>query len=70
MVLEADMSNLNSNMKKMGRNLARAANQGGGKGYKDGGMVSAPVKPTKMSGGGMARGGGAATKGKKFSGCC
>lgn len=63
------MSNLNKNMKTMGRNLARAANQsGGGKGYADGGKVSVPSKTPKLEGSGQARGGKAQTKGKGFAG--
>lgn len=61
------MANMNDNMKKMGRNLAKIANQTG-KGYADGGKVSVPDKPVKMDGGGQARGGKAQTKGKGFAG--
>lgn len=77
------MADMNSMMKKMGRNMARAKNQmacgGGVKKYAAGGAVRS-VKPQmgsmgmdggmmmKPSGGGSMRGGGAATKGKKFSG--
>lgn len=68
---------LNSAMKKFGRNVARAKNQG----YAVGGAVKVPPAPEKMgnySGGGMdasgfgkgtARAGKAASKpGKKFDG--
>lgn len=76
------MSNMNSNMKKMGRNLARVANQKasakvpGNTGFAGGGVVPpvkdmggfAPGIADKPLGGGKARGSGKATKGTRFSG--
>ena len=66
------MSSLNKNMKSMGRNLARAANQSGSSKvpakYAGGGPVSVPSKPFPPSGAGKARGGKAQTKGKGFGG--
>lgn len=68
---------MNKKMKSMGRNLARASNQAsGGKitmKYAEGGMVGRPPvavkdKPEPKFGSGMARGTGAATKGKAFGG--
>ena len=68
------MSNLNKNMKIMGRGLARAANQSSSskvpQKYAGGGAVSVPNKPCPPGAGGpgKARGGKAQTKGKGFAG--
>lgn len=75
------MSKLNSNMKKMGRNLARAANQRGSAKvpmkFAEGGMVPEAKDMGSLGGRGMARGGfgsgkargsGAAKKGTRFQG--
>lgn len=67
------MANMNVNMKKMGRNLARAANQSGASKvpmkFAAGGEVSVKNKPCPPEAGaaGKARG-GKSTKGKGFAG--
>lgn len=75
------MSNMNSNMKKMGRGLAKVANQKSSAKvpmkYATGGVIPklaamgsmAPgIEGKTPSGGGKARGGGKATKGTNFRG--
>lgn len=81
--MKAKGGGLNSAMKKVGRNMARAASQSGSAKvpmkYASGGAVKMPAAKDmgSMSGYGMdksgfgsgtARGSKAATKGKKFSG--